>query len=90
MDTITGSMTTCLAPYCRSFAAIAWMVFSPDTIPILTLSGGISIKTQSSCFATKSGETSSTPYTPVVFWAVKAVITLVAYSPWAAMVLISA
>ena len=90
VDTITGSTTTFLAPYCRSFAATARMVPSPDSMPILTLSGGMSVKMQSSCLATKSGEISCTPDTPVVFWAVRAVMTLMAYMCWAAMVLISA
>ena len=72
------------------FAATARMVPSPDSMPILTLSGGMSVKMQSSCLATKSGEISCTPDTPVVFWAVRAVMTLMAYMCWAAMVLISA
>ena len=45
-----------------------------DTIPILTASGKMSVKTASSCAARNSGVTSKIPETPVVFWAVSAVI----------------
>ena len=49
-----------------------------DNIPVFTESGKISVKMQSSWFAKNSGELSITPYTPVVFCAVSAVIALIA------------
>ena len=49
-----------------------------ETIPVLTASGRISVKIQSSCSFRKSGVTSIIPVTPVVFCAVRAVIALMA------------
>ena len=48
------------------------------------------IHTQSSCDATNSGVTAAIPYTPVVFCAVSAVMTLIAYILYAQIVLMSA
>ena len=47
-----------------------------DTIPIFTASGRISEKTLSICMAKNSGVTGKIPETPVVFWAVRAVMAL--------------
>ena len=48
------------------------------TIPVLIASGLISVKILSSCSAKNFGVTSIISVTPVVFWAVKAVIALIA------------
>lgn len=50
-------------------------------MPIFTASGKISWNTQSSWLAKNAGSGSTTPYTPVVFWAVSAVTTLIPYTP---------
>ena len=50
----------------------------------------MSVKIQSSCSAKNFGVTSMISVTPVVFWAVKAVMALIAYTPCAIIVLISA
>ena len=59
-------------------------------MPILTASGRISVKTLSICSFKNSGDTSKIPWSPVVFWAVSAVIALMAYTPLAVMVFKSA
>ena len=46
------------------------------TMPIFTASGKMSSNTASSCSSKNSGLTSKIPCTPVVFWAVSAVIAL--------------
>ena len=76
--TMTGSTTICFAPYCFSLAAIVSMSSAEETIPILTASGVISVNTASSCSARKCGVDSRMSVTPVVFWAVRAVIALMA------------
>ena len=52
--------------------------------------GKISVKMQSSSCPRNSGVAFKIPMTPVVFWAVRAVIALMAYTPFAIIVLISA
>ena len=88
--TITGSTTMCSARYSRSLVPMARMMSALDTMPIFTASGRMSRNTQSSCCPTNSGAASSTPDTPVVFWAVRAVITLMPYTPRQVMVFRSA
>ena len=61
-----------------------------DTIPIFTASGKMSVNTASSCSCRNAGGTSSTSVTPVVFWAVSAVMALMAYTPLQVMALMSA
>ena len=61
-----------------------------DTMPILTASGKMSVNTASSCSARKCGVESKMSVTPVVFWAVRAVMALMANTPLAVMVLMSA
>ena len=50
----------------------------------------MSVKMASISCARNSGAASKMPVTPVVFWAVSAVMALMAYTPFAVMVLISA
>ena len=88
--TITGSTTIFLAPYCFSLSAMTSMSPVEETMPVFTASGKMSVNTQSSWLARNSGVDSSTPATPVVFWAVRAVTALMAYTPLAVMVLMSA
>ena len=88
--TITGSTTMCSARYSRSLVPMARMMSALDTMPIFTASGRMSRNTQSSCCATNSGVASSTPDTPVVFWAVRAVTALMPYTPRQVMVFRSA
>ena len=90
MATITGSTTIFLAPYCFSLSAMTSMSPVEETMPVFTASGKMSVNTQSSWLARNSGVDSSTPATPVVFWAVRAVTALMAYTPLAVMVLMSA
>ena len=59
-------------------------------MPIFTASGRMSSNTASIWAPTKAGFTSITPNTPVVFWAVSAVMTLSPNSWWAMMVFKSA
>ena len=59
-------------------------------MPIFTASGRISSNTASICAPTTSGEISCTARTPQVFCAAMAVMTVSAYRPYDAMVLISA
>ena len=59
-------------------------------MPIFTASGRRSVNTLSSCKARNSGGTSKMPWTPVVFWAVRAVTALMANTPFMVMVLMSA
>ena len=90
MATITGSTTMWRAPYCRSFWAMTEISSAEDTMPILTASGKISVNTASSCAERNAGVESKMSVTPVVFWAVRAVTAVMAYTPLADMVLISA
>ena len=53
-----------------------------ETMPVFTASGKMSVNTQSSCAARNSGVDSKILFTPVVFWAVRAVMALMAYTPW--------
>ena len=53
------------------------MVWMRDNMPILTALTAISENTASICAVMKSGSTSMIALTPMVFWAVKAVMTLV-------------
>ena len=59
-------------------------------MPILTQATGIPVITASIWECTMVGETGSMPYTPAGFWAVMAVMTVVAKPPKADMVFISA
>ena len=59
-------------------------------MPILTASGNISVNMLSSCFPRNSGVTSMIADTPIVFWAVREVIALIEYIPFAIIVFISA
>ena len=59
-------------------------------MPVFTASGRISVKMQSSCSARNCGVTSIISATFVVFCAVSAVIALIAYTPFAIIVLMSA
>ena len=88
--TITVSSTIFLGLYSFNFSAITLISSLSETIPIFTASGKISLNIQSSCFPNISGVESITPYTPVVFCAVREVMALIAYIPWAVIVLISA
>ena len=78
------------APYCFSLEAITSIRAVLETMPVFTASGKISVNTQSSCSARNSGVDSRMSVTPVVFCAVSAVIALIAYTPWAVIVLMSA
>ena len=60
------------------------------TMPIFTASGRMSVKTLAICWARNSGVTSKIPCTPVVFWAVSAVIALMANTPFMVMAFRSA
>ena len=73
---MTGSTTMLEAPCRRSPSAMARTMAGDETMPTFTASGRISSNTASICAPTKAGSTSSTPATPVVFWAVSAVMTL--------------
>ena len=88
--TITGSTTMCRAPYWASLSAMTVMSAPEETMPIFTASGKISVNTASSSAARKAGVASRMSVTPVVFWAVRAVTALMAYTPLAVMVLMSA
>ena len=88
--TITGSTTIFFAWYAVSLSAIVSIRALEETIPVFTASGYISVKIRSSSSAKNSGVTSIMSVTPVVFWAVSAVIALMAYTPLAVIVLISA
>ena len=59
-------------------------------MPIFTASGKMSVKTASSCSTKKCGVVSKMSVTPVVFWAVRAVMALMAKTPLAVIVLMSA
>ena len=76
--TITGSTTMFFAWYSVSLSAIVSISSLDETIPVLIASGLISVKILSSCSAKNFGVTSIISVTPVVFWAVKAVIALIA------------
>ena len=64
--------------YSVSLSAIVSISSLDETIPVLIASGLISVKILSSCSAKNFGVTSIISVTPVVFWAVKAVIALIA------------
>ena len=87
---MTGSITTLRAPYSASFCAATRISSAEGIMPVFTASGGMSANTASSCCARNSGGTSRTAATPVVFCAVSAVMAVVAYTPFIAMVLRSA
>ena len=59
-------------------------------MPSLTASGKMSSNTASSCWARNSGDASRAARTPAVFWAVRAVMAVIAYTPLESIVLISA
>ena len=61
-----------------------------ETMPIFTASGNMSENTASICAFRKSGDDSCIANTPVVFCAVRAVIALIAYTPFMVIVLMSA
>ncbi len=75
--TITGSRTTGIDPAWRARpSATAAITAVCDSMPIFTALTARSENTLSICRATKSAGTSWMPWTPVVFCAVSAVITL--------------
>lgn len=76
--TITGSTTTFFKLYSLIESAITLIKAEDDTIPVFTASGKMSVTTAFICSLRKSGVTSMIPVTPVVFWAVRAVIALMA------------
>ena len=88
--TMTGSTTTLRAPCLSSALATASMMAADDTMPTFTAAGRMSSNTASICAVTNAGSTSSTPNTPVVFCAVRAVTAVSANRRCAAMVLMSA
>ena len=88
--TITGSTTMCFAPYWRSLSAMTEMRPEEETMPIFTASGKMSVKMASSSSPRNWGVASRMSVTPVVFWAVRAVMALMANTPLAVMVLMSA
>ena len=90
VDTMTGSSTTRSAPQAFSPSAMECAMAADDTMPILTASGRMSENTASTCPRTKEAGMSKTSFTPSVFWAVKAVMTVWANEPSASMVLMSA
>ena len=68
----------CRAPYCLSFFAITRISAALETMPIFTASGKMSVNTASSWSLRKEGVTSRMLVTPVVFWAVRAVMAVMA------------
>ena len=78
------------ARYSVSLSAMTSMRGTLATMPVFTASGKMSVKTQSSCWARKSGVDSRILLTPVVFWATRAVTAVRANTPLAVMVLMSA
>ena len=72
---MTGSSTTRLWPQRSSPAAMVAITPRWDTMPILTALTSRSEKTASICAATNSAGTSWIAVTPLVFCAVRAVIT---------------
>ena len=88
--TMTGSTTMFFASYCWSFSAMVVIRSEFETMPIFTASGKMSVKISSSCSARKSGELSWMAVTPVVFCAVRAVMALIAKTPFMVIVLMSA
>ena len=74
--TITGSTTIFCALYSVSLSAIVPISPAEDTMPIFTASGLISVNILSNWSPKNSGVTSNIPCTPVVFWAVRAVMAL--------------
>ena len=88
--TMTGSTTMFSALNSLSFFAMLSMIPADATMPIFTASGRMSVKTLVISCSINSGETSKIPCTPVVFWAVRAVMALMPYTPFAIMVFRSA
>jgi len=80
----------CFAPYWRSLSAMTAMRPEEETMPIFTASGKMSVKMASSSSPRNWGVASRMSVTPVVFWAVRAVMALMANTPLAVMVLMSA
>src|SRR4029077_56745 len=60
------------------------------SMPVLSASAPMSPNTTSICWAMNAGSTASTPCTPSVFWAVRAVIAVAAKAPMAVTALMSA
>ena len=77
-------------PVFPEFFAMSSMRPAEETMPIFTASDRISVNTASSCSARNSGVASMMSVTPVVFWAVRAVMALMANTPFNVMVLMSA
>ena len=76
--TITGSTTTLRGWYSPRHWAMVSMRAAEETMPIFTLSGGMSEKTACSCWRRNWGVASKMAVTPVVFWAVRAVTAVMA------------
>ena len=70
--------------------AITSTLFADGIIPVFTAPGTMSVTHARICSCKKSGVTSETAKTPVVFCAVSAVIALIAYTPCAVIVFMSA
>ena len=79
--TITGSTTTGLPATRPRASATASIVASSPSIPTLTASTPMSVATARTCARIISGATGSTASTPTVFWAVRAVIAVVPWTP---------
>ena len=88
--TITGSKIIFLALILLSDLVTASITFEECSIPILIASGFISLEVYSICFEISLTGIFTIERTPVVFWAVRAVIAVIAYDPNEVTVLISA
>jgi len=71
----TGSTTSCFSLYCSTAATITSMAAVVGIMPVFSGWGPRSSSTMVSWRRMKSGSTVKMPSTPVVFWAVSAVIT---------------
>jgi hypothetical protein len=57
-------------------SATVSMISAFASIPVLVASASMSLAIASICFRTSSGDSSSTSFTPSVFWAVTAVMAV--------------
>jgi hypothetical protein len=71
---MTGTPWACAS----SASATASMTPTLCSMPIFTQSAPMSVSTRRICSATKAGGGACTPKTPSVFWAVSAVIAVMA------------
>src|SRR5882672_4092789 len=88
---ITGS-TTSGTPGACFFSEDATVAITSAlcSMPVLSASAPMSLSTTSICWAMKAGSTATTPCTPSVFGAVRAVIAVAAKAPMAVTALMSA